>query len=71
EAGGANNPHGCKGKPEDEEINRDNVTVDSPRDYSHEASTGNSVSYAVRRLSRQRPAGSPRTWNLTYRQRRL
>lgn len=69
EPGGNNNPYGRAGKP-DEVINRDIVTVDydpsiipfapSPpephaRDYDREAPTGNSVSYALRRLKTQRP----------------
>lgn len=63
ERGGANNPYGCVGKPETG-INRYPVTVDSPptiplpaksRDYSREARTGNSVSYALRRLGKERP----------------
>lgn len=68
EHGGSRNPFGRSGKPE--EINRDNVTVDSsepeppatlpfspgkPRDYTREAPTGNSTSYALRRLSKDAP----------------
>lgn len=60
ERGGQNNPFGRAGKP-DPGINRDIVTVDSPvlipitpRDHAREAPTGNSVSYALRRLQ-QRP----------------
>jgi hypothetical protein len=52
--GGANNPHGCKGAPE-EEINPDIVRVDSdqpPRNRSNEPAAGNSTGYAFRRLAR-------------------
>lgn len=64
--GGDNNPFGRSGKPEPE-INRDIITVDfpadsepqilpiKPRDYSREAPTGTSVSYALRRLGKARP----------------
>lgn len=70
EPGGSNNPEGANqhAKPANE-VNRDHVTVDQPtplapapepapppaRDYSREAPTGNSVSYALRRLQRNRP----------------
>ena len=50
ERGGVNNPHGRAGKPEPE-INRDIITVDSPPPPA----TGTSVSYALRRLKRERP----------------
>lgn len=52
--GGANSPHGCKGAPESEPegaINRDTITVDS----GPERQGGTSVSYAVGKLSRERP----------------
>jgi hypothetical protein len=58
--GGANNPNGCKGKPEEEEaeaeraINRDNVMVDSPP-VAQKAVQGNSQTYAMNRLRRDRP----------------
>lgn len=55
EPGGLNNPdgsnqHTSKGK----EVNCDDVTVDLPEPNKPPA-TGNSVSYALRRLSRERP----------------
>jgi len=46
-AGGANNPHGCKGKPEGEEINVDNIHVDLP-----ERPTGNSAAAGLRKLQK-------------------
>jgi hypothetical protein len=47
-AGGNNNPHGCKGKPE--VINFDNVKDDSVL-----APTGNSRAAGLRRLKKDRP----------------
>ncbi len=45
--GGANNPHGCKGKP-DNGTNHDNVMIDS---YEHpKADQGNSKTYGLRKL---------------------
>lgn len=57
EPGGNNNPYGRAGKPEQEVINCDNVTVDSPdpTQPNKPPATGNSVSYAIRTLSRKRP----------------
>lgn len=55
--GGANNPYGCKGAPEPEDtINHYAVMVDSGQgEAASPAEQGNSVGYAVRRLSRERP----------------
>lgn len=61
ERGGANNPSGVN---QHSEVNRDPIPVDlrepvtlplRRRDYSREAPTGTSVSYALRRLGRERP----------------
>jgi hypothetical protein len=61
ERGGANNPEGVN-QHTPKEVNRDIITVDHAetqperqRDHSREAPTGDSVSYAVRRLARGRP----------------
>lgn len=53
--GGANNPHGCKGKPPDPasaEINVRSTNIDFPP--AKKGGTDD-VGYAVRRLSRERP----------------
>jgi hypothetical protein len=58
----ASNPAGVNQHTKEEErLNRHEVTVKPdapeppPRDYSREAPTGNSVSYALRRLKKNRP----------------
>jgi hypothetical protein len=61
---GANNPHGCKGRPEeDETINNDNIMVDSstPDPAPAKAEQGTSTGYVVCRLARDRPI--PLIWN--------
>jgi hypothetical protein len=57
EPGGDNNPYGRLGKPEgEEEIKCDIITLDYPdTSPAPKPPTGTSVSYAVRRLKRERP----------------
>jgi hypothetical protein len=54
EPGGANNPHGCKGKPKDDTIiNDDNIHSDCNNDRS--SPTGTSREAALRKLRKDRP----------------
>lgn len=53
--GGANNPGG-RNQHTEEEVNRDNVTVDLlERTESQEPPRGNTLPYAIRRLAKDRP----------------
>ncbi len=52
---GGNNPNGVNQHSEPEEVNYDNVIVNQPADPPKPPPCGNSVSYTVRRLKRERP----------------